>query len=1123
MDFAFNRRNWLVYLLLLTVCVVMAQRMIAFRKISVNDGLSQSTISSMIQDSRGYMWFGTDDGLSRYDGYNFKVFRPEVGNPYSISGQRIGIISEDDAQCIWVATAESLERYDPRTGRFIHYIHDEKDTTTLVKATVSSIHFGDSGLVWIGTKSGLEILNPVSGKVTHLRHDENNVHSIPSDNVTGLASVKNGILVGTDSGTCVMNPTSYEVTNFVTAPFSVCTRIIEDNVRRIIVCGDTGLYLYNEERMNFTVLANGRQMGPRGEYGPGVITALEQDPNGICWSGGWMRLAPIEISDTGISHIVYYSNGVWPTGSSAICVDSGMNAWAGGEGSELLTGNIRSSRFLSYRMLAPGQAPQFINPVWSCSEDKEGNFVITSQGSIHKVNPRTGESVVYQHDDSNPKSIPYNHGAFAGLCDSKGRVWIDCGPNLCLREGETDNWKVYTTAKGDSTTHPPRNTACLYETRDGSIWLGTYGYAMVRFDPATEKFRPYRQPKGSQFAPSHAVIRSIFEDEAGTMWIGTSRGLDQFDPLEGKYYPKFLDTKYANEIYGIEQAEPGMLWMGSNVYGLLKYDIALNKVVAEYTDADGLANNCVYDIVKDNDGILWISTNKGISRFDPVTEKFRNYDHSDGLQHNEFSGGAGTLTPSGWILFGCADGFTAFRPDHMQDNPFPPKVLITRLQLYNRDVIISPDKEQLPDSSVFRIEQTGDTASLPIDISFVQNLELNYDQNFLSFDFVAMHYASPEKNAYAYMMEGLEDNWNEVGTRRNASYTNLAPGEYTFRVKASNCDGVWNDTGKSIHIIINPPWWETWWFRSSGILFLIGSVWAFFQYRTANLRRRQKELEQTVTERTEEVLLQKEVITLQKHMVEEKQKEIIDSITYAQRIQRALLASDKLLNENLGEYFVLFRPKDIVAGDFYWGTPSKDGFLLITADCTGHGVPGAFMSLLNISKLSETISEKKITRPDLILNNVRTEIIRSLNPNPLTDNSQDGMDCILCKFDFKNYKLEYAAANNSFYIVRNNQLIDCVADKMPVGKSHDDTKPFTLHTVSLEPGDVVYTLTDGYPDQFGGPKGKKYKYKQLEEFLLQIANEPIAIQKEKLLTSIEEWRGNLEQVDDICIIGIKIP
>ena len=272
--------------------------------------------------------------------------------------------------------------------------------------------------------------------------------------------------------------------------------------------------------------------------------------------------------------------------------------------------------------------------------------------------------------------------------------------------------------------------------------------------------------------------------------------------------------------------------------------------------------------------------------------------------------------------------------------------------------------------------------------------------------------------------------------------------------------------------------------------------------------------------RRENLIFQKAILK-QKDIIEEKQKEILDSINYAKRIQFSLLASENLLNQYLPEHFVLFKPKDVVSGDFYWATPTPEGFVFITADCTGHGVPGAFMSLLNISKLSQAINENKIIRPDLILNNIRTEIIKALNAEG-SEESKDGMDAVLCKLDIKNLNLQYAAANNAFYIIRDKELLICKADKMPVGKGHDDSISFTFNEIALQKGDVVYTFTDGYADQFGGPRGKKFKYKQLEDIMLDICSLPLKEQSKILNQKFEDWKGNLDQVDDVLIIGFKI-
>ncbi len=273
--------------------------------------------------------------------------------------------------------------------------------------------------------------------------------------------------------------------------------------------------------------------------------------------------------------------------------------------------------------------------------------------------------------------------------------------------------------------------------------------------------------------------------------------------------------------------------------------------------------------------------------------------------------------------------------------------------------------------------------------------------------------------------------------------------------------------------------------------------------------------------KTNKALEQKNVeISKQKEIVEVKQKEIVSSIYYASRIQNALLTSENYFKTRLNDFFLLYKPKDIVSGDFYWALEHKGIFYLIVADCTGHGVPGAFMSLLNISVLNELIIERGILQPDLILNETRKEIIRSLNPEG-GDVSKDGMDCILCAIDQKKNIMTYAGANNSFYLLRNKEIIISKTDKMPVGLTHNE-RPFTLHEIELKKDDQLYLVTDGYADQFGGPKGKKFKYKQLQQLILSRSSLSMTEQKKYLDAEIEEWRGDLEQVDDICIVGVKI-
>jgi serine phosphatase RsbU (regulator of sigma subunit) len=297
----------------------------------------------------------------------------------------------------------------------------------------------------------------------------------------------------------------------------------------------------------------------------------------------------------------------------------------------------------------------------------------------------------------------------------------------------------------------------------------------------------------------------------------------------------------------------------------------------------------------------------------------------------------------------------------------------------------------------------------------------------------------------------------------------------------------------------------------------------FIKWRERNLKKEKIVLETKVDLRTKELDDRNKLVEEQKKIVEEKQNEITQSINYAKRIQSSFLSSEKYISKYLKDYFILFNPRDIVSGDFYWVMENNNSLYVCTADCTGHGIPGAFMSLIGMGVLNEiSHSKTHLNHTDEFLNELRRIIILALNPEGSAEEGKDGMDMVLCRYDFKKMELEYSAANNSFYIVRNGELLEYKPDKIPVGKYLEEEKPFTRHLISLQKGDCIYTFTDGYADQFGGPKGKKFKYKQFEEILLANAHLPMQEQKEILKKCFEEWKGQLEQVDDVCIIGIKV-
>ncbi len=434
----------------------------------------------------------------------------------------------------------------------------------------------------------------------------------------------------------------------------------------------------------------------------------------------------------------------------------------------------------------------------------------------------------------------------------------------------------------------------------------------------------------------------------------------------------------------------------------------------------------------------------------------------------------------------------------------------------------------------------------------------------------------------------MDENWSTITNKTTATYGNLPPGDYTFKVKAMNSNQIWSKPFQ-YKFTIRPPWWKTWWFRSLLIASIIASIIYYINWRERKLQKANIVLEKTVRERTAELVQKNNIVREQKKIVEEKHKEITDSINYAERIQRSFLATKNHLDEHLNKsvtsstynsvtssevekstdagldfarpdndnvastlrepqgsvtenYFIFFKPKDVVSGDFYWSATLNNGnFILATADSTGHGVPGAIMSLLNITSLEKAVETHN--EPSQILNATRKIIIERLKRDGSPEGGKDGMDCSLCVYDFNTLQLHMALANNPVWIARpchpersegsaqsdasfvsmtNYKVIEIKPDKMPVGKHDRQDTPFTTQSIQLQKGDVIYTLTDGFPDQFGGEKGKKFMSKNLRELLAQNANLPMHEQKQLLENIFNNWIGNLEQVDDVTVIGVRV-
>ncbi len=510
--------------------------------------------------------------------------------------------------------------------------------------------------------------------------------------------------------------------------------------------------------------------------------------------------------------------------------------------------------------------------------------------------------------------------------------------------------------------------------------------------------------------------------------------------------------------------------------------------------ARGLPSNAIYFLETIDSISLWMGTEKGLFKYNTESNQIDYYGIEDGFYPLETNQGAVTSGSCGDLWMGTVSGLVQYRPTYDKKDTVPP------------DLILFPP---VVDGQIYKASEAAKG----------MNPAFPFNRNSLEFSFTGIHTTIPSQNRFSYYLEGYEDSWSEPGTDRRVSYKKLPNGNYVFKVIAYNLDGVASEQEASFAFTIKPPIWKTFWFILLEILAGLSLIYGTIKYRERQLIREKRVLESKVKERTREIEYQKEEIEAQRDEIAGQNKEITDSIHYAKHIQHAVLPGKLSLEKTLPEHFILFRPRDIVSGDFYWVEQKHERIIICAADCTGHGVPGAFMSLLGLTFLNEIVNKDEILKASEILNRLRMYIINAMSHKDTQ--ARDGMDLSLVVIDKQINIMEYAGAYNPLLIVRGGEMIEFKADKMPIGKHVGEERSFTNHKVQIQDGDMIYLFTDGFPDQFGGAKGGKYKAKPFKRLLQKISSDSVDNQEEQLDVELKSWMGDLEQVDDILVMGIR--
>jgi ligand-binding sensor domain-containing protein/signal transduction histidine kinase len=819
-----------------------------FKHYSVKEGISQSEIKCIFQDAEGFIWFGTQNGLNKFDGYTFGKYFNDPADTTTISSSWIFAITEDTSGCIWIGTKRGLNKFDKKTGRFTLVNHrlpgsfindvfvygltaDESSVyiNTPPALSVIDINTGKletfcngyeyegilydfgypllrsrDGLIWAGSEHGLSCFDPLAKQFRNFVPVENDPYSLSHNHITALYEDKAGnILVGTENGLTIFNRKTNRFNRWFHDPENPCS--LSNSFIRSLVQDQTGAIWIGTEEGGLN------KMIPDGRGGPPDFVRFRNMPdNPNC-----------------ISHDIVYS----------LQVDKSSNLWIGTiAGMDKL--DLKRKKFRHYKKTEdPASVDLLDNVIGSIFQDADGKLWIGNWNKGLNIYDRESNEVQHYSSSSVGKMHLPGNNVHVIFRDSRSMIWVGTRNGVCVYNRETGAFIPFQDYFGveDSGYFTGNRVYCIIEDSAGKIWIGT-GNGIFVLETKTKHTRVIRAGNATQPALSNNLVYSLLEDRNRHIWIATSNGLNRYDPGEDKIVHYFRDPRSANTLcdnYTISLCEDfaGNIWIGTNT-GINRFN-KTDSVFTSYTMKDGLPSNIVYDILEDDHHDLWFTTGNGLARYNSVPGTIRSYTLEEGVQGMEFNIKALFKGKDGELFFGGMDGFISFFPDSLKDNDFLPPLKITS----------------------FEKENNGVRSRLSV---YDNPVKLSYRDYSFTIEFSALDYSDPLKNQYAYQMEPLSDKWIDIGNRRFVHFTNLPPGSYVFRVKGTNNDGIWSDSIAAVSIRISPPWWKSRYAKISYILLAAMAIFVYIRWRLTKLVKEKKVLEQKVQERTEEIMRQKD-------------------------------------------------------------------------------------------------------------------------------------------------------------------------------------------------------------------------------------------------------------------------
>ncbi len=1049
---------------------------ILFSDISIEEGLSQSIVGCIVQDSRGIMWFGTEDGLNMYDGYGITVMKNIPGDPNSLSYNEILSLLADRQGDLWIGTFHGgLNLYNPLKKEFTRYQHDPNDINSLSHDIVRTVFEDSAGEIWVGTDDGLNLMNRNLDGFKIYKHDPAISTGLSHSSVTAIWEDKSGILwVGTNGGG--LNQYDRTQDSFIhkrLGPGNTnlndresINSLFEDNDGNLWVgTNGNGLYALDPGRnLYIHYLHDGED-----EYSlsNNDITSIFADHLDRLWIG--TNGGGLNLFDNKSNQFIHFIND--PNDDTSISFDQIMTIyedrsgviWIGTYGGGVSKFDSKRKKFNLYKRELNNPNSLSHDIVWTFHEDTNGILWIgTHGGGLDRLDRSTNTFQNFRNDPGDPSSLN-NDFVRVVTRDSRGSLWIGTNGGGLSRMNEGDGTFInYMNDPADSNTISYDEIRSIYEDRGGLLWIGTNGGGLNRFNPLTGDFKRYQESPSISGAISNNFIRVMLEDSRGNFWIGTQGGGLNLMDRESETFtacradpddPGSLSNSF---IFSILESRPGILWIGTWGGGLNRLDTATGHFT-HYTTSDGLASNAIYGALEDDRGNLWISSNNGISRFNQNRETFKNFNVDDGLQSNEFNGGAFLKSKrTGELFFGGIHGFNYFYPNKIINNPYVPPVIITSFLKFNKDV------------------------DLNTPISETKSLVLNYKDSIFSFEFAALDYTSPRRNQYAYKMVGLHEDWIQTDSdHRSATFTTLKPGRYTFMVKGSNNDGLWNDTGTFIDIVVTPPFWKTRWFITLAVLSAILIMYFLYLWSLKNVRMKTE-------------------------------------LQAAQDAQMSILPQTVPIVEGFDISGICI-PANEVGGDFYdifWQDNDATKLGLAIGDVSGKAMKAAMFAVMSSGILTSMAGASRMP----------AEVLTDMN-GPLFKKTNKVMFTALCfaTLDVTSRNISYALAGISEPILRTKSYtggIKTAQYGLPLGTFNNTV--YAQDTVKLEKNDVMIIFTDGITEAHGKAE-EFYEDTKLISFLKSIPTDDLTAReiRDKILADVRIFMDDSLQQDDMTLVVVK--